>query len=112
VGQDKAAVVAERLEMLPLGAGDEADGESREEEEKDQAEDEDEDEDDDDDDDDEGEWEWPDDMLCPISWAPMDDPVIAADGHTYQREAIEEWITRRQTGQVIIYVGFTVYIEG
>lgn len=25
----------------------------------------------------------------------MDDPVVAADGETYERRAIEEWIQRR-----------------
>jgi hypothetical protein len=38
-------------------------------------------------------------LLCPISGVPMDDPVIAADGHTYQRAAIEEWIARKQNGE-------------
>jgi hypothetical protein len=44
--------------------------------------------------------EWPADMLCPISWVPMDDAVMAADGHSYQRAAIEEWIARKQAGKV------------
>jgi hypothetical protein len=43
--------------------------------------------------------EWPPDVLCPISWLPMDDAVIAADGHSYQRAAIEEWIARKQAGE-------------
>lgn len=25
----------------------------------------------------------------------MQDPVVAADGHTYEREAIQQWIDRR-----------------
>jgi len=31
-------------------------------------------------------------MLCPISCELMRDPVIAADGHTYERAAITRWI--------------------
>jgi hypothetical protein len=49
---------------------------------------------------DERDVEWPADMLCPISWVPMDDCVIAADGHSYQRKAIEEWIARKREGEV------------
>jgi len=30
-------------------------------------------------------------FLCPITQSPMSDPVIAADGHTYERTAIERW---------------------
>jgi hypothetical protein len=33
-----------------------------------------------------------DELSCPISFQLMTDPVVADDGHTYQREAIEEWI--------------------
>lgn len=32
-----------------------------------------------------------DSFLCPITREVMEDPVIAADGHTYEREAIELW---------------------
>jgi hypothetical protein len=32
--------------------------------------------------------------LCPILQEIMTDPVIAADGHTYQRESITAWIQR------------------
>jgi hypothetical protein len=31
------------------------------------------------------------DLRCPISLELMEDPVIALDGHTYEREAIEKW---------------------
>ena len=31
-------------------------------------------------------------FLCPITRALMADPVIASDGHTYERQAIEEWL--------------------
>jgi len=39
----------------------------------------------------------PDNFLCPITNEVMDDPVVAADGHTYEREAIETWFRRRNT---------------
>lgn len=39
----------------------------------------------------------PDALLCPISRDVMNDPVIAADGNTYEREAIEQWIARSPT---------------
>ncbi|DBA90509.1 TPA: hypothetical protein ACH3X1_003771 [Trebouxia sp. C0004] len=31
-------------------------------------------------------------FCCPILKAAMVDPVIAADGHTYERVAIEQWL--------------------
>ncbi len=34
-------------------------------------------------------------ILCPILQTPMRDPVIAADGHSYERAAIEQWIAQR-----------------
>ena len=30
--------------------------------------------------------------ICPISHEPMHDPVVTADGHTYEREAITVWL--------------------
>jgi len=39
-------------------------------------------------------------MLCPISHKPMSDPVVCADGHTYQRGHIEEWLLRNNTSPV------------
>lgn len=36
--------------------------------------------------------EAPDEFLCPISREVMKDPVIAADGYSYERESIESWI--------------------
>ena len=30
--------------------------------------------------------------VCPISQEPMKDPVVAADGHTYERSAIARWL--------------------
>ena len=32
------------------------------------------------------------DMTCPISYAVMQDPVITADGHTYERASIAKWL--------------------
>ncbi len=37
----------------------------------------------------------PNEHLCPITYEVMRDPVIAVDGHAYEREAIEEWFRRR-----------------
>ncbi|CAL9690333.1 unnamed protein product [Knipowitschia caucasica] len=34
----------------------------------------------------------PEEFLCPISRELMKDPVIAADGYSYERESIESWI--------------------
>ncbi|XP_051998028.1 WD repeat, SAM and U-box domain-containing protein 1-like [Xyrauchen texanus] len=34
----------------------------------------------------------PDEFLCPITRETMKDPVMAADGYSYEREAIESWI--------------------
>ncbi|CAH2039314.1 unnamed protein product [Thlaspi arvense] len=36
----------------------------------------------------------PEDFLCPISMEIMRDPRVAADGHTYEAEAINTWIRR------------------
>ncbi len=38
--------------------------------------------------------------LCPISRERMRDPVIAADGHTYERAAIEQWLRKSATSPV------------
>jgi hypothetical protein len=34
----------------------------------------------------------PDDFVCPITQELMVDPCFAADGHTYERHAIERWL--------------------
>jgi hypothetical protein len=34
-------------------------------------------------------------LKCPINHEVFDDPVIAADGHTYERVAIEQWFATR-----------------
>ena len=33
-------------------------------------------------------------LSCPISWNIFIDPVIASDGHTYERENIEGWFLK------------------
>jgi hypothetical protein len=40
-----------------------------------------------------------DELSCPISLKLMTDPVVADDGHTYQRDAIEAWILKCITGK-------------
>ena len=37
--------------------------------------------------------ELPEDFMCPITQEKMADPVIAQDGHTYERKAIEAWFS-------------------
>lgn len=39
----------------------------------------------------------PDAHLCKISQEPMSDPVVAADGHTYERSLIEKWLRTNNT---------------
>ena len=34
----------------------------------------------------------PDALVCPISMELMEDPVLAMDGHTYDRSSIEAWL--------------------
>ena len=34
---------------------------------------------------------------CPITFAPMFDPVVAADGHSYDRTALQQWFERGRT---------------
>ncbi|EOD27361.1 hypothetical protein EMIHUDRAFT_73367, partial [Emiliania huxleyi CCMP1516] len=45
----------------------------------------------------EGEEEPPDDFVCPITTELMSDPVMAADGHAYERSAIERWLATKST---------------
>jgi hypothetical protein len=37
------------------------------------------------------------DIRCPISLEVMRDPVIAGDGHSYERESIERWLQTHRT---------------
>ena len=39
----------------------------------------------------------PEEYLCPITFEVMEEPVIAEDGHTYEREAIAAWLSGSQT---------------
>ena len=43
----------------------------------------------------------PNELLCPITLCimsdPVPDPVLAMDGHTYERAAIERWLRARRT---------------
>ncbi|CAH2305585.1 WD repeat, SAM and U-box domain-containing 1 isoform X1 [Pelobates cultripes] len=39
----------------------------------------------------------PDEFLCPITCEIMKDPVIASDGYSYERSAIENWISTKRT---------------
>jgi len=49
--------------------------------------------------------QWPAEFKCPITEELFEDPVIARDGHTYERAAIEGWIaqngTSPMTGQAL-----------
>jgi hypothetical protein len=44
--------------------------------------------------------EVPERLVCPITFELMKDPVIASDGHTYERCAIEQWFERARTSPV------------
>ena len=37
---------------------------------------------------------------CPITLDVIAEPVVAEDGHTYERNAIERWLQRKQTSPV------------
>lgn len=39
----------------------------------------------------------PDEFVCPITFDIMEDPVVAADGTTYERRAIEVWLQNHTT---------------
>ncbi|EQC28381.1 hypothetical protein SDRG_13928 [Saprolegnia diclina VS20] len=39
-----------------------------------------------------------DSFICPITHDVMDDPVVTTDGHSYERSAIEEWISTSREG--------------
>jgi len=50
------------------------------------------------------------DCLCPIRQSPMNDPVVAADGHSYDRKAIERWVcahgTSPMTNMTLAHMAF------
>ena len=35
--------------------------------------------------------------ICPITQEVMEDPVVCADGHSYERSAIEKWLQTSNT---------------
>ena len=39
----------------------------------------------------------PADFFCPITSEIMEDPVVTADGHTYERKAITAWLAKSNT---------------
>ena len=39
----------------------------------------------------------PADFICPITTEVLSDPVTAADGHSYERSAIERWLATKST---------------
>jgi hypothetical protein len=39
----------------------------------------------------------PNSFYCPITMELMKDPVMASDGHVYERSAIEEWFQQHDT---------------
>jgi hypothetical protein len=41
--------------------------------------------------------EYPEGFLCPITLELMVSPVMAADGHSYEQSAIEEWLEAHST---------------
>ncbi|EFJ50679.1 hypothetical protein VOLCADRAFT_48964, partial [Volvox carteri f. nagariensis] len=56
----------------------------------------------------------PEELLCPITTDLMEDPVVAADGHSYERDAIARWFAGRPgrptsplTGAVLPHTGLT-----
>eukprot|EP01117_Protostelium_nocturnum_P017755 TRINITY_DN7282_c0_g4_i1.p1 TRINITY_DN7282_c0_g4~~TRINITY_DN7282_c0_g4_i1.p1 ORF type:complete len:178 (-),score=59.55 TRINITY_DN7282_c0_g4_i1:112-645(-) len=40
------------------------------------------------------------DLICPITGEFMKDPVMAADGHNYERTAITKWLTTKLTSPI------------
>jgi Mg-chelatase subunit ChlD len=42
----------------------------------------------------------PNEFMCPISMDLMTDPVMAPDGHTYERSAITEWLSTHNTSPI------------
>ena len=51
----------------------------------------------------EGKSDEPDDeLLCPITLCIMKDPVVAADLMTYERGAIEDWLSKVKPGKVAV----------
>ena len=46
--------------------------------------------------------EWvPDELICPITLERLRDPVIASDGHTYEREALQGWLDMHSATEMV-----------
>ena len=46
--------------------------------------------------------EWvPDELICPITLERLRDPVIASDGHTYEREALQGWLDLHSATEMV-----------
>ena len=39
-------------------------------------------------------------VFCPITHLPMLDPLVAADGHSYERAALVRWLAKKKTSPV------------
>lgn len=39
-------------------------------------------------------------ILCPLTQQILEDPVIASDGHTYERKAITEWLKKSKKSPI------------
>ncbi|KAL0054363.1 hypothetical protein WJX82_007700 [Trebouxia sp. C0006] len=39
-------------------------------------------------------------FCCPLTKVAMHDPLIAADGHTYERRAMEHWLRQHGTSPI------------
>ena len=51
----------------------------------------------------EEEEEWcPDDFICPITLELLQDPVVAADGLTYERAALQDWMGKHAPGTEVL----------
>jgi len=44
--------------------------------------------------------EIPEEFICPVTQDIMTDPVIAQDGHTYERKNITEWVSKHGTSPI------------
>ncbi len=46
-------------------------------------------------------------FFCPITFEIMENPVLAADGHTYEKSAIEDWFAKGKSKSPITGVKLT-----
>ena len=44
----------------------------------------------------------PDELLCPITLTRLREPVVAADGLTYERQALASWIDKHAAGAAVL----------